>query len=214
MANRVEPPNLEEWEPKTKLGQMVKSQMIYSYDYILKNGYVVKEPEIVKLLVPNLEYEVLEVRLVQKMTDSGRRTKFRALVVVGNRDGLIGAGVGKAREVPEAINKALNNALLNLVPVKRGCGSWECGCGTNHSLAHASKGSWGSVEVTLRPGPRGLGIVAGETAKKVIQLAGVEDVWAIAFGETRTPISFAMATYDALRNTYKTVYLPRKKEVE
>ncbi len=212
MANRVEPPS-EDWVPRTKLGMMVKQGLIYSYADILKNNYVVKEPEIVRALVPNLEYEVLEVRLVQKMTDSGRRTKFRALVVVGNRDGLIGVGTGKAKEVPSAINKALNNALLNLAPVKRGCGSWECGCGTNHSIAHVSKGSWGSVEVTLKPGPRGLGIVAGETAKKVIELAGVEDVWAIAFGETRTPISFAMATYDALRNTYSLVYKERKEGV-
>ena len=208
MANRVEPPP-EDWTPRTKLGEMVKNGMIYSYMDILRQGYVVKEPEIVKLLVPNLEYEVLEVRIVQKMTDSGRRSKYRALVAVGNRDGLVGAGVGKAREVPEAINKALNNALLGLAPVKRGCGSFECGCGTKHSISHMSKGSWGSVEVILKPGPRGLGIVAGDTAKKVIQLAGIEDVWAIAFGETRTPISFAMATYDALRNTYMLVYKGR-----
>ncbi len=210
MGNRVEPPSIDEWIPKTKLGEMVKNGVIYSYDYILKNGFVVKEPEIIKILVPNLEYEVLDVTMVQKMTDSGRRSKFRALVVVGNKDGLIGVGVGKAREVADAINKALNTAILNIAPVKRGCGSWECGCGTTHSIAHTSRGSWGSVEVTLKPGPRGLGIVAGETAKKVIELAGVEDVWAIAFGETRTDISFAMATYDALRNTYKMVYLPKR----
>ncbi|HIE36952.1 TPA: 30S ribosomal protein S5, partial [Candidatus Geothermarchaeota archaeon] len=67
MANRVEPPS-EDWVPKTRLGMMVKQGLIFSYSDILKNNYVVKEPEIVKALVPNLEYEVLEVRLVQKMT--------------------------------------------------------------------------------------------------------------------------------------------------
>ena len=208
MGNKVEPVP-EDWEPKTRLGKMVKEGRFTSIYDIFHYGYVIKEPEIVKLLVPDLEYEVIEIRLVQKQTDSGERSKFRAVVVVGNKAGLVGVGVDKDRQVPQAIQKALNRALLNIVPVKRGCGSWECGCGAPHSIAISSEGKWGSVKVYLKPAPRGLGIVAGDTAKKVIQLAGVEDVWAIAFGETRTPLSFAMATYDALRNTYKLV-LPRK----
>ncbi len=204
MVSKVEPPP-EDWEPRTKLGKLVKEGRITSIYEIFQYGYVIKEPEIVKLLVPDLEYEVIEIRLVQKQTDSGERSKFRAAVVVGNRAGLIGVGVDKDRQVPRAIQKALNKALLNIAPVKRGCGSWECGCGTPHSIATASEGKWGSVKVFLKPAPRGLGIVAGDTAKKVIQLAGIQDVWAIAFGETRTPLSFAMATYDALRNTYRIV---------
>ena len=68
-----------------------------------------------------------------------------------------------------------------------------------------SEGKWGSVRVLLKPAPKGLGIVAGDTAKTVLELAGIEDIWTVAFGETRTPLSFAMATYDALRNTYKIV---------
>ena len=204
MVSKVEPPP-EDWEPKTKLGKLVKEGRIISIYEIFQYGYVIKEPEIVKFLVPDLEYEVIEIRLVQKQTDSGERSKFRAAVVVGNRAGLVGVGIDKDRQVPQAIQKALNKALLNIAPVKRGCGSWECGCGASHSIATASEGKWGSVKVFLKPAPRGLGIVAGDTAKKVIQLAGIQDVWAIAFGETRTPLSFAMATYDALRNTYKIV---------
>ncbi len=205
MANKVEPVP-EDWQPKTRLGMLVKEGKIASIYDIFMKGYVVKEPEIIRLLVPNLEYEVLEIRLVQKQTDAGKRSKFRALVAVGNRDGLVGVGVSKAKQVPQAIQKALNKALLNLTPVKRGCGSWECGCGAPHSLPATVKGTWSSVEVILKPAPRGLGIVAGDTAKVVIELAGVKDVWALAFGETRTPVSFAMATYDALRNTYRIVY--------
>jgi len=210
MVSKIEPPS-EDWEPKTRLGQLVKEGRISSVYELFQYGYVIKEPEIIRLLVSGLEYEVIEIRLVQKQTDSGERSKFRAVVAVGNRDGLIGVGIGKARQVPQAIQKALNKALINIVPVKRGCGSWECGCGAPHSIATASKGKWGSVEVFLKPAPRGLGIVAGDTAKKVLQLAGIRDIWAIAFGETRTPLSFAMATYDALRNTYKIV--SRKERV-
>jgi len=209
MVNRVEPPS-EDWEPKTILGRIVKEGRFGTIYEIFQYGLVIKEPEIVKYLVPNLEYEVIEIRLVQKQTDSGERSKFRAVVTVGNRDGLIGVGVGKDRQVPQAIQKALNKALINIAPVRRGCGSWECGCGAPHSLATASTGKWGSVKVYLKPAPRGLGIVAGDTAKKVIELAGIEDIWAIAFGETRTPLSYAMATYDALRNTYKIVTFEKR----
>lgn len=204
MPKSVEPVP-EDWEPKTSIGRLVKEGKITSIQEIFINNMVVKEPEVVRALVSNLEYEVLEIRFVQKMTDAGRRSKFRALVAVGNRDGLIGVGTGKAKQVPQAIQKALNKALLSIAPVRRGCGSWECGCGANHSIKIGSKGTWGSVEVYLKPAPRGLGIVAGDTAKVVIELTGIQDIWAIAFGETRTPTSFAMATYDALRNTYKIV---------
>jgi len=204
MGTKVEPPG-EDWVPKTRLGRMVLERKINSMEEIIQNNFVIKEPEIVSLLLPNLEYEVIEIRLVQKQTDSGERSKFRSVVAVGNRDGWIGVGVGKARQVHQSIQKALNKALLNVVPVRRGCGSWECGCGGNHSILTASTGKWGSVRVILKPAPRGLGIVAGDTAKIVLSLAGIKDVWAIAFGETRTPLSFAMATYDALRNTYKII---------
>lgn len=204
MGTKVEPPG-EDWVPKTRLGRMVLERKINSMEEIIQNNFIIKEPEIVSLLLPNLEYEVIEIRLVQKQTDSGERSKFRSVVAVGNRDGWIGVGVGKARQVHQSIQKALNKALLNVVPVRRGCGSWECGCGGNHSILTASTGKWGSVKVLLKPAPRGLGIVAGDTAKIVLSLAGIKDVWAIAFGETRTPLSFAMATYDALRNTYKII---------
>lgn len=204
MPNKIEPVP-EDWEPRTRLGRLVKEGKITSIYEIFMNNYIIKEPEIVRALVPNLEYEVLEIRLVQKMTDAGRRSKFRAVVVVGNRDGLVGVGSSKAKQVHQAIQKAINRALLNIAPVRRGCGSWECGCGAPHSILTASEGKGGSVKVLLKPGPRGLGIVAGDTAKVVLELAGIQDVWTIAFGETRTPLSFAIAVYDALRKTYKIV---------
>jgi small subunit ribosomal protein S5 len=91
------------------------------------SNHPIKEPEIVRALVPNMEYEIIEIRLVQKMTDAGRRSKFRAVVAVGNRDGLVGVGSSKAKQVHQAIQKALNRALVSIAPLRRGCGSWECG---------------------------------------------------------------------------------------
>ncbi|MEM0089221.1 MAG: 30S ribosomal protein S5, partial [Archaeoglobaceae archaeon] len=164
-------------------------------------GLPIREPEIVDVLLPELEEDVLEISMVQRVTDSGRRTKFRVTAVVGNRNGYVGIGVGKATQVAPAIQKAVENAKINIFRVERGCGSWECGCGSMHSVPFKVSGECGSVKVTLVPGPKGLGIVAADVAKKVIELAGVKDVWSITSGETRTTLNFALATFDALKKT-------------
>jgi len=191
----------EGWVPKTRLGKLVYEGKIKTMDEALASGLPLKEPEIVDALLPDLQDEVLEISMVQRMTDSGRRTKFRVTVVVGNRDGFVGVGVGKASQVAPAIQKAINDAKLNIFKVQRGCGSWECGCGEPHSIPCKVTGSCGSVRITLMPGPKGLGIVAGEVAKKVLELAGVKDVWTFTRGQTKTTINFAQATFDALKKT-------------
>lgn len=191
----------EEWVPKTRLGRMVASGEIKSIDEVFASALPLKEPQIIDKLVPNLVDEVLDITMVQRMTDSGRRVKFRATVAIGNEDGLVGVGVGKDAQVGNAIRKALDDAKLNLVRVRRGCGSWECGCGGEHTVPVAVSGKCGSVRIQLIPAPRGVGLVAGDTAKKVLKLAGIKDVWTRVWGETRTAINFARATYDALRNT-------------
>jgi len=190
----------EEWVPRTRLGKLVAEGKIKTIDEALASGLPLKEPEIVDILLPDLEDEVLEISMVQRMTDSGRRTKFRVTVVVGNRDGYVGVGVGKASQVAPA-QKAINDAKINIFKVNRGCGSWECGCGEPHSIPFKVTGSCGSVRVTLMPGPKGLGIVAGKVAKKVLELAGVKDVWTFTRGQTKTTINFAKATFEALKQT-------------
>lgn len=195
-----------EWVPRTRLGRLVAEGKIKTIDEAIASGLPLKEPEIVDVLLPDLEDEVLEINLVQRMTDSGRRLKFRVTAVVGNRNGYVGIGVGKASQVAPAIQKAIRNAKINIFKVQLGCGSWECGCGGAHSVPAKIKGSAGSVEVTLIPGPKGLGLVAGDVAKKVLELAGVKDVWTFTRGQTKTTINFAKATFEALKQT---VYLKR-----
>lgn len=190
-----------EWVPKTKLGKLVVDGKIKTMDDALASGLPIKEPEIVDILLPELEEDILEISMVQRVTDSGRRTKFRVTAVVGNRNGYVGIGVGKATQVAPAIQKAVENAKINIFRVERGCGSWECGCGSSHSVPFKVSGECGSVKITLVPGPKGLGIVAADVAKKVIELAGVKDVWSITSGETRTTLNFALATFDALKKT-------------
>jgi len=191
----------ETWVPKTKLGKMVQEGEITSLDEVFASGLPLKEAMIIDTLLPELVDEVLDINMVQRMTDSGRRVKFRATVVVGNDDGYVGVGCGKDVQVGSAIKKAICDAKLNLIPVKRGCGSWECGCQQPHSVPFEVKGKAGSATVTLKPAPQGLGIAAGETAKKVLTLAGIKDVWTETSGKTRTTLNFAKATYEALKQT-------------
>jgi small subunit ribosomal protein S5 len=124
----------EEWIPKTRLGKLVNEGKITSIDEVFLSGLKISEPEIVNSLLPDLQEEVIDVNLVQKQTDAGEKSRFRAIVAVGNRDGYIGLGSGKASQVRTAIEKGAASARLHILPVKRGCGSWECSCGKTHSL--------------------------------------------------------------------------------
>jgi len=190
-----------EWVPLTGLGRMVQAGEIKSIDEILSSGKPIKEPEIVDAFLPDLVDEVLDINMVQRMTDSGRRVKFRAVVVVGNRDGYNGLAQGKDAQVGDAIKKAIVSAKINLVKVRRGCGSWECGCSNPHSIPMLVTGDAGSVRVTLRPAPQGIGLVTGDIGKKVLELAGIRYVWAQTQGQTRSTINYAKATFNALKAT-------------
>ena len=192
----------ENWIPRTRLGKMVLERKISSLEELFMEGLKIRESEIVDILLPDLQEEVINIGLVQKQTDAGEKSQFRAIVVVGNRDGYVGLGSGKAKQVRSAIEKAAVDARLNINPIRRGCGSWECGCGKPHSMPFQVRGECGGVEVVLIPGPRGLGIVASEAAKVILGLAGVKDCWTKSYGSTRTVPSFAFAVFDALKKTY------------
>ncbi|WP_247009867.1 30S ribosomal protein S5 [Halorientalis litorea] len=200
------------WEPRTRLGRKVAEGEIDTMQDALTSGLPLKEPEIVDQLVPDLEDEVLDINMVQRMTDSGRRVKFRCVVVVGNRDGLVGYAEGRDDQVGGAIQKAINIGKLNLIDISRGCGSWECGCGRAHTVALRTTGKAGSVEVELRPAPRGLGLAGGETVRHVLELAGIEDIWTRSSGNTRTTVNFAKATFNALQNTAEARIPERTRE--
>lgn len=187
--------------PKTRLGKLVYEGQVTTFDEALRSGLPIKEPELISALLPNLEDEVLDINMVQRMTDSGRRVKFRTTVIVGNRDSYIGLGEGKDVQVGLAIKKGIDNAKLNLMKINRGCGSWECGCGQPHTVPYEVLGEAGSVRIVLIPAPRGLGIAAGDTAKKVMEMAGIKDIWTRTEGSTRTTLNFAKATYNGLLNT-------------
>ncbi len=192
-----------EWKPKTRLGKLVAEGKITSLTEIFESGWKIKEPEIVKALLPDIKSYLVDIRIVQKQTDAGELTRFSAVVAVGDESGWFGVGHGKARQTRMAIEKATRNAMLNIIPVQLGCGSWECRCGQPHSLPYKLEGKTGSVRVILIPGPRGLGLVAGETVKNLLSLAGVKDAWTRTFGSTSTSTSITMAVYDAFLKMFK-----------
>ncbi len=192
---------LEDWNPTTKLGRMLKSGEIVDIRDVFRSGMPIMEVEVIDAVLPDLQEEVIDINLVQRMHKSGRRVRFRATVAVGNMDGYIGLGNSVAKEVGPAIRKAIRNAKLNLIEIRRGCGSWECGCGTSHSTPFKVMGAAGSVRVVLLPAPKGIGLVVGDVSKTLLKLAGITDIWSRTEGKTKTTINTAKATYDALKGT-------------
>lgn len=204
-SRRKSAKNLEQWSPRTRLGKMIQEGRVTSIEEVFMGGLKIREPQIVDALIPDLQEEVININLVQKQTDAGEKSRFKAIVAVGNRDGYIGLGSGKASQVRTAIEKAAVDARLKMIPVRRGCGSWECGCGKFHSIPFLVEGKCGSVRINIIPGPRGLGLVAGEVAKVILGLAGIKDCWTRSYGSTRTIPSFAYAVFDALKKTYSLI---------
>lgn len=205
MAESVPLSNIEEWKPRTKVGQLVKEGKITSIKEIFEKNLVITEPEIVDALLPNLKYEITDIGIVQKQTDAGEISRYKVLIVMGNFDGYVSIGSGKAKQLRVAIQKAIRDAKMNIIPVRRGCGSWECTCGESHSLPFTVVGKAGSVEVVLKPAPKGTGLVVGSALKTLLTYAGIKDVWSFSRGETRTTENFIKAGYNALYNTYKFV---------
>ncbi|MBD3404895.1 MAG: 30S ribosomal protein S5 [Candidatus Lokiarchaeota archaeon] len=201
--SRQERNPLDDWTPKTHLGRMVKEGHISSLEAIVEENYSIRESEIVDVLFPNLRQEIVDVSLVQRQSDSGQQKSFRITVVVGNGEGVIGIGIGKAPEFVPAIRSAETRAKLNLTMFRRGCGSWECRCGEEHSLPFEVKGHAGSVNVTLKPAPKGTGLVTADVGKTVLRIAGIKDVWSFRKGRSRTSSNFGKAFLDALMQTFK-----------
>jgi small subunit ribosomal protein S5 len=199
------------WKPITKLGKLVASGDIKSMNQVLTTRMPIREVEIVDAFLPGLADEVLDVKMVQRMTDSGRRTKFVITVCVGNRDGYVALGRARGKEVGPAIRKAIRNAKLNIIEIRRGCGSWECGCRKPHTIPFAVTGRAGSVRVTLKPAPRGVGLAVAGVVRHVLNLAGVSDAWSFTAGHTKTTINYAYAAFNALKTTGTVPIHPTKE---
>jgi len=211
--SEAEKAKLDNWKPKTLLGKLVKEKKIKDIDEILDKRIL--EEQIVESLL-TLESDLLLIgqskgkfgggkrrawKQTQRKTMEGNVPKFSCLTVVGDKNGHVGIGLGKAKETLPAREKSLRKSKLNVMKVTRGCGSFDCVCHENHSIPFIVKGKCGSSVVVLFPAPQGTGLVIGDECKRILKLAGIKDVYSKTFGQTRSTINLANACMDALNKT-------------
>lgn len=155
--------------------------------------------------VSEFEEKVVAINRITKVVKGGRRFRFSALVVVGDKKGRVGFGTGKAQEVPEAIKKALEEAKRNVVTVPI--------VGT--TIPHEFTGIHGGSKVFMKPAPKGTGVIAGGPVRAVVELAGINDILTKSLGSS-TPVNVVRATMNALTQlqTVEQVAQLRGKTVE
>ena len=212
-AKQQQATDLENWKPKTKLGKLVREGKIKNIDEALTHRIL--EPEIIDLLL-NLKSDVLNIgqakgkfgggkrrawRQTQKKTAEGNVPTFACMVVVGNGNGYVGLGYGRAKETLPARAKSTRKAKLGIIKIKRACASFDCNCGEPHTVPFIVEGKCGSCRVKLIPAPQGTGLVIGDECKKILKVAGIKDVYSASTGQIRTTINLAGACMDALRKT-------------
>lgn len=201
------------WVPRTDLGNSVKEKKVKNIDEILDKGKTILEEEIVDSLL-KIESDLLFAgqskgkfgggkrrawRQAQKKTKEGNVITFSALAVIGDKNGHVGLGFGKAKETLPAREKALRDAKKNIFKIKRGSGSFEGSCNKPHSIPFKVSGKCGSCSITLIPAPEGTGLVIGNEGKKILKLAGIEDVYSQSKGKTRTTLNYSKAIINALK---------------
>ncbi|RDU66778.1 30S ribosomal protein S5 [Helicobacter didelphidarum] len=130
---------------------------------------------------------VVNIGRVTKVVKGGRRFRFNALVVIGNRNGLVGFGLGKAKEVPDAIKKAIDDAFKNIIQVNI----------KGTTIAHDIEYKYNASRILLKPASEGTGVIAGGSARPVIELAGIKDILTKSLG-SNNPYNVVRATFDAL----------------
>lgn len=221
------PPVEKEWIPTTQMGKLVKDGKVNDIDQILGKGQRIFEAGIVQHLLPDAKTELLFIgqakgkfgggqkrafKQTQKKTPEGNKPSFASYAIHGNEDGYVGGGYGKSKDTVPSREKAMRNAKLNIFKIRRGCGSWECGCKEPHSIPFTVEGKMGSVIVRLMPAPKGKGLIVEKQCQQILKAAGIKDVWSKTFGQTKQKQNLIKACLKALQQLSERKIQPRHHE--
>ncbi len=206
------------WMPRTQLGKKVKSGEITDLSEILDKGLKILEPGIVDALLPGLESDLLLIgqskgkfgggqrrvfKQTQKKTREGNKPHFATIAIIGNKNGFVGVGYGKSKETVPAREKAIRQAKLNIIKIRRGAGSWESDSREPTSIPYAVSGKCSGVSVKLLPAPKGTGLCIEAECAKILELAGIKDVRSKTL-KRKTKLNLIKACFKALRQLSQT----------
>ena len=181
--------------------EIVTEEVITTKDEHKSN--IIRQTPVRKQLSPNGFIEkVVQIKRISKTTKGGRNMRFSALVVIGNKKGDVGFGMGKSIEVPDAIKKALKNANNNIHHVR---------INKNGTVYHENIGKHGAGKILVKPAPKGTGIIAGGPVRAVVELAGYHDIYTKSMGSS-TPINVIRATINGLVNQYTPTEIAKLRE--
>lgn len=182
---------LNSLDEETKKSEELKDQQTKSNSTI--------EP---KLVLTNFEEKIVNIKRISKTTKGGRVMRFSALVIIGDKKGVVGFGMGKSNEVPDAIKKAIKNANNNLFTIKMN---------KKGTVYHEVIGKHGASKILLKPAPIGKGIVAGGAARAVVELAGFQDIYTKSLG-SNCPINVIRATINGLTKQFSSLEISKSRD--
>ena len=216
--NDAKVPEKVTWDAKTQIGLDVLAGKYKSVSEILLSGKEIVEDKIVDFLEPEISIDFINVgqakgkfgggkrkpsKQTQKVTKEGSKMSFCVMAIIGNKNGVLGIGVGKAGDGVAAKEKSIRNAKKSLITIRRGSGSWGSFGAGSHTIPFAVEGKCSSSYIKLMPAPKGTGLVVENEVRKVLEICGIQDVWSKTFGKTKNKINLIKAVFEALKNLQK-----------
>lgn len=152
---------------------------------------------------PEFDQSIVDLSRVTRVTKGGKQLSFRACVVIGDRNGRVGYGLDKGKDVQMAVEKAVNQAKKNMIRVPI----------VKETIPHRVEAKFGAGRVMLKPAPRGSGVIAGSAVRTVLELAGVPNVSTKIMGKTKNKVTNVKVTFEALQLFKKKTFTTRKSDV-
>ena len=197
---------IDEWVPYTNLGRLTKLGYIRNIDQIFYHSIPIKEYQIVDFFLNNknnqkLNIKCFKIQTVQNHTRTGQKIKYKVISGIGDENGHIGIGIKTGNNIKIALKRAIIDAKLNVIPVKRGF--FKDNIGSPHTIGLTTIGKCCSVKLKLIPAPKGIGINGSYITKELLKLVGIKDIYIKSFGNKSNIDNYIKAIFNALYNTNK-----------